>query len=140
MTQDWTVFYEFENSGAVDVWLERMRFEADANGLYAFSIVRPPDDEEDTAYTEWDSDEPVPPQQVLEQIVDAIKSRGLSSEYAIEAAIKLLDHLPTDHADVVCRSIAAALSSDQKLRMPAKKLPSGIRRQNASRESVDGSR
>jgi hypothetical protein len=133
MTQDWTVFYKFENSGAVDVWLERMMFEADANGLYAFSIVRPPDDEDDTAYTEWDSDEPVPPQQVLEQIVDAIKSRGLSSEYAIGAAINLLDHLPTDRADIVYRSITAALSSDQKLRMAAKKLPSGIRRRQIRR-------
>jgi hypothetical protein len=37
-------------------------------------MIRPPADEDDTAYTEWDSDEPVMPHQVLEQIVDAIQS------------------------------------------------------------------
>ena len=97
-------------------------------GLYLFCIIRPPADEDDTAYTEWDSDEPVAPQQVLEQIVDAIRSRGLRTEYAIEAAIILLDHLPTDDADVICRSIAIALGSVQELRMATKKLSSGIRR------------
>ena len=129
MSQGWRDFYEYENSGTGDAWVERMMFGVAANGLYVFCIYRPPDDEDDTPYTEWDSDEPVAPQQVLEQIVDAIRSRGLRTDYAIEAAIILLDHLPTDDADVICRSIAIALGSDQELRMATKKLSSGIRRQ-----------
>jgi hypothetical protein len=129
VSQDWREFYEYENSGTGDAWVERMMFGVAANGLYEFCIVSPPVDEDDTAYTEWESDEPAAPQQVLEQIMDAIRSRGLRTEYAIEAAVKLLDHLPTNDANVVCRSISTALASDHELRLTTKALPSGIRRQ-----------
>jgi hypothetical protein len=81
-------------------------------------------DENDQPYwIEWSSEEAVPASGILQQLFDGISGRGLRADFALEAALELLPFLPKDDADVVRKSMAASIQSDDNLRRGIASLP-----------------
>lgn len=121
---DWETFYEFENAGATDVWTELFQFTRTENGNYEFQIWNPPVNEDEQPYwIEWASGEAVPASGILHQLFDGISHRELRPEFALEAALELLPFLPKDDADLVRKSMAASIQSDDNLRKGIAALP-----------------
>ena len=121
---DWQTFYEFENAGAIDIWTELFQFARTDDGKYEFHVWNPPACEDDEPYwIEWESDEAVPASGILAQLFEGISDRGLRAEFALEAALELLPVLPKDDADLVGKSMAASIQSDDNLRKGIASLP-----------------
>jgi hypothetical protein len=116
-------FYEFENAGAIDVWTELFEFTRTDDGKYEFCVLRPPVDEDEGPYIEWESDEAVPASAILQQLFEGISDRGLRPEFALEAGLGLLPFLPADHAHLLRKSMANSIQSDDNLRKGIAALP-----------------
>ena len=96
LRDNWINFFEFENGGGGgSAWPEVLQATRHSNGTYDFQIWNPPASEDDEPnYIEWSSDEPVFAAEILEQLTEGLRDRGIRKVFVLEAAAALLPHLP----------------------------------------------
>jgi hypothetical protein len=115
---DWQTFYKIDVADATDdFWTELFQVGRTEDGNYEFSIWKLLCLEDDEpCWIEWESAEAVPASSILQELFEGSSDRGLPAEVTLEAALELLPFLPKDDADLVGKSIAASIQSDDNLR------------------------
>ena len=77
-----------------DVWREVLQATRHSSGAYGFRVWNPPIlDDDEPNYIEWSSDHPVFAAEILDQLTEGLRDRGIIEGVAPEAAEALLPHL-----------------------------------------------
>jgi len=140
----WINFFEFESSGGGggSAWREVLQATQHSSGSYDFQIWNPPTSEDDEPYyIEWSSDKPVFAAEILDQLTQGLRDRGIRKVFVLEAAAALLPHLPKVDQNLLKDSMRKLLAVDQALEEDTHWLPKRVRKliEQPRRATVRGS-